>query len=76
MNLAPTMNTLWRHYKGGLYKVRTLATMEGSLTLYVVYDAHPQPLARPWIRPLKEWNDLIEYKNESLPRFTLVEENK
>lgn len=49
---TPLVGGVYRHYKGGLYVVVAIATMEGSKERCVVYrgsDGHV------WVRPLRQW---------------------
>ncbi|MEX1667730.1 DUF1653 domain-containing protein [Zhongshania guokunii] len=63
---------LYRHYKGGEYRVYEVATHSETEELLVVY----RPLygaGALWVRPLAMFVELIEFKGETMPRFSLVE---
>ena len=44
---------LYRHYKGGIYRVLCYAKMEASEEEVVVYESLKGGI--PWVRPLKEF---------------------
>jgi hypothetical protein len=67
---APAVGSVWRHNKGGVYRVVANALREDDLVPLVVYRGeYPQggpfvgKLAVCWARPLAEFND---------GRFTMV----
>ncbi len=54
---TPALLTLWRHRKGGVYRVLHLALRESDLSSFVAYqDAH-DPGAPIWLRPTAEFLD-------------------
>ncbi len=62
---------LYRHYKGGEYKVYEVATHSETEESLVVY----RPLygaAALWVRPLAMFTELLEYKGEMVARFELL----
>lgn len=62
----------YKHYKGGVYKVICVALLESTLAPCVVYQAqYGKKLV--FIRSVKEWNEIVEFNGESLPRFSIVE---
>jgi hypothetical protein len=65
----------YKHYKGNLYKVLTLAKDSQTLQDIVVYEAlYPNPLSRIWIRPFSEWTEEVADKDgNKISRFTLVD---
>lgn len=58
---SPQRADVYRHYKGDLYVVLARAIDETSLEDMVVY----QNLASVWVRPHKEWIELVG----KTPRF-------
>jgi hypothetical protein len=63
---------LWRHYKGGLYRVLHAALRESDLAEAVVYvAARGDLLPTVWVRPLSEW---LEEVSPGVERYTLVVE--
>jgi hypothetical protein len=68
--LGVDAGSIWRHRKGGVYRVLCCAVREADLVPVVVYrDEYPQgelfdrKLAITWVRPLTQFRD---------GRFTLV----
>lgn len=69
--------TLWRHYKGDIYKVQRLVVTESSKEILVCYNRITPSNERgmmpiPWVRPLKEWEECIEYENKQYNRFSII----
>lgn len=48
---------IYRHYKGGLYKVICLANLESNFEVMVVYISLDDVADAPWIRPLSEFRE-------------------
>lgn len=65
----PEIGSLYRHYKGGLYRVMGHCTVESSAEPGVLYSA-VDPLARQdqWMRPLSDFAGSVRGGN--LPRFS------
>ncbi len=66
---------VYRHYKGGLYRVHTVAYAEASLEPMVVYesltDSESVPQGTFWTRPLSEFTEELPKKaKERVKRFT------
>lgn len=65
---------IYRHYKGGLYRVHALARMESTLEPAVVYeslqDSGEFPEGTIWVRPLKEFSGQLAAEGEKISRFT------
>lgn len=72
----PTPGSLWRHFRGGLYRVLCVAGREQDHREQVVYE--PADGAGPiWVRDLLQWNMPITPKEgEKVPRFEPVEESQ
>jgi hypothetical protein len=68
---GPDPGSMWRHYKGRIYRVITCAVIERTMEVVVVYQSEGD--GTMWVRPLSEWEDRI-----SLPlgmvsnRFTFI----
>lgn len=65
--LAP-VGSIWRHYKGGVFKVVCIAFDEETLDFEVVY----QPIDDEDIhftRRLSIWLETVEWQEAQLPRF-------
>lgn len=59
--------SIWKHYKGAVVEVLTLAYLESDLTLCVVYREHGSGVT--WIRTLAEWEQMVEVDGKAVPRF-------
>lgn len=64
---------IYRHYKGGLYRVHAIATLEATMEPAVVYealhDAYDYPRGTFWVRPLREFTEHLDAENEKISRF-------
>lgn len=72
--IGPDVGSIWRHRKGGAYRVVCCAIREADLVPVVVYqDEYPQgklfdrKLSINWVRPLVEFKD---------GRFTLIRQGE
>ena len=63
---------LYRHYKGGLYRVLHLAKHSETLETLVVY-ANEQDPTLVWARPISMWNETVSTKDGDVLRFSLLE---
>ena len=64
---------IYRHYKNKLYQVINVATHSETLEIVVIY----KPLygeEKLWVRPLKMFNEEINFEGKLVKRFTLIEE--
>jgi hypothetical protein len=59
---APQPGQLYLHTKGGLYRVVTVAVLEATLDLVVVYTAAD---GTHWIRPLPEFQERFTHAPEA-----------
>ncbi len=70
---VPDLGTKWQHYRGGYYILISGSIDESTGEPRVLY----QPAAPIWTsvkfdRPLREWQELVEYEGRKVPRFTRV----
>lgn len=67
---------IYRHYKGGIFKVVALAKMDDTKEEYVVFHSVYQGLERGeggwWIRRKDEFEEEVEYRGKLVPRFKFV----
>ena len=64
---------VYRHYKGGVYRVICLAHHSETLEDMVVYQALYGDFGI-WVRPLSLWNEEVIDKNgNKVKRFTLID---
>jgi hypothetical protein len=59
----------FRHYKGGLYELVCMATLESDLSDMVVYRAADGSI---WTRPSAVFFELVEVDGQRRPRFEPV----
>lgn len=65
--------SVYRHFKGGIYEVLHLATLESSLTPVIVYrQLHTDKV---WVRPIAEWYELVECNGIQVRRFTELQDH-
>lgn len=51
--------SLYRHYKGGIYRLLHFAKIEATMQPVVVYQCDDESDGRIWVRPLSEWLDSV-----------------
>lgn len=51
--------TIWKHFKGGLYRVIDTVRDSETLKLSVVYTEHPVSHGLSWVRPLSNWHEQV-----------------
>lgn len=63
----------WRHYKGGNYKIITLANHSETQEALVIYQS--MSFGSTHARPLSMWEETVDNKRGGLePRFVKIEE--
>ena len=65
---------IYRHYKGGMYRVVCLAHHSETLEDMVIYRALYGE-GEFWVRPLSLWKEYVEQNGEKIPRFLYMGEN-
>lgn len=63
---------LYRHFKGGLYRVTGVARHSETMELMVVYHHEDGP-DQDWVRPWKMFQETVEHEGKQVARFTLLE---
>lgn len=63
---------VYRHYKGGLYRVVCLAHHSESLEEMVIYESLDSHTGY-WARPLSMWEELVTVDGKTQPRFVRFE---
>lgn len=72
---APRPGSRHRHYKGGLYRIEALATVEATLEPAVLYrSVDPEHAARLWMRPLSVWSSPVAGPSGPVERFLALPE--
>ena len=64
---------VYRHFKGNLYRLITVAHHSETLEEMVVYQALYGE-GGYWVRPAAMWDEYVEKDGYAGPRFALVEE--
>ena len=64
---------IYRHFKGNLYRLITVARHSETLEEMVVYQALYGE-GGFWVRPAAMWDEIVEKENYTGPRFTWVGE--
>ncbi len=60
--------SLWRHYKGGVYRVVCIAFDEETLDFEVVYEPIDSPEIH-FTRRMVIWLESVDWEGVALPRF-------
>lgn len=61
----------YEHYKGGQYEVLGIAKHSETMEEFVVYKALYGE-GELWIRPLKMFQEEVEYNGKKVPRFKYI----
>lgn len=61
---------LYRHFKGGLYRVIGTGLHSETQEQLVVYKSTLDGWI--WLRPVSMWSDIVEYEGASVQRFTFM----
>lgn len=68
---------IYRHHKGGQYKLIGVGVQESDLSEVVIYQSlHDTPDFKKgtfWVRPLKNFSEIITVDGKATPRFTIEE---
>ncbi len=57
--------TRWRHYKGNVYEVLAIGCMKATDEKVVVYQQVGHGHRSVWVRPLREWQELVPISDSS-----------
>ena len=64
---------IYKHYKGGKYKVHFVAKHSETLEEFVVYETlYNNPESKFWVRPIELFTDEVEWDGKMVPRFTVI----
>ena len=64
---------IYKHFKGNSYEVLGVAKHSETLEEMVIYKALYGD-RDIWVRPLKMWDETVEYNGQTVKRFTYVGE--
>ena len=67
----PVLPGVYRHYKGGLYRVLHLGTDEENDVPVVIYQAQNAE-GRIWVRPVARFIELVDVGGVVSPRFKRI----
>ncbi|MCC7160556.1 DUF1653 domain-containing protein [Candidatus Nomurabacteria bacterium] len=64
---------IYKHFKGGMYRVIGVAKHSETLKDLVVYEAlYDNPKSKFWVRPLENFLGEVELEGKKVPRFEYV----
>lgn len=63
--------SLWKHYKGGTYRIVTTCVDENSLEPLIIYQSIKY--GTTWARSFKDWRENVSVSGAEVPRFVRVE---
>lgn len=67
---------IYKHYKGGYYKVVGIAKHENTEEEMVVYRSISRGIEMGegplWVRPIAQFSEEVTYKDKKVARFTYV----
>ncbi len=61
----------WKHYKGGVYEIISLANHSETKEALVIYKS--VPFGSVYARPLEMWDDECELGRIKFKRFEIIE---
>ena len=66
----------YQHYKNrNFYRVLGIAKHSETLEDLVVYEAlYDNPRSKLWVRPMRMFQERVEYNGKMVPRFTFISE--
>ncbi|MBQ7335872.1 MAG: DUF1653 domain-containing protein [Clostridia bacterium] len=70
--LQSDISGVYRHYKGGMYRVLGVARHSETLEVMVVYEPLDGSTGL-WVRPASMWNEMVTVDGQEQPRFARVE---
>lgn len=62
---------IYRHFKGNLYELLTIATHSETLELMIIYRALGDT-SKIWVRPAIMWEEQVEFAGTLIPRFKFL----
>lgn len=66
---------IYKHYKGGVYKVLGVAKSSEDYSDLVVYEAlYDNSMSKLWVRPLEDFLAEVEVEGKKVKRFEFIED--
>lgn len=66
---------IYKHFKGGMYRVIGVAKHSETLEDLVIYEAlYDNPKSKFWVRPLENFLGEVELEGKKISRFEYVGE--
>lgn len=66
---------IYKHYKGGIYKLHFIATHSETLEKLVIYEQiKGDHVGSIWARPLSMFKEDVEWEGKTVKRFTYIKE--
>lgn len=65
------MKGIYKHYKGGIYKVLGIAKHTETYEDFVVYEAQYPTDIKLWVRPRAMFEQMVIVDGKKVPRFAL-----
>ncbi len=74
MELKP--GQIWKHYKGGMYRIVTAAVNNQTDELYdVIVYQDTSDESKIWTQSKERFLSIEEYEGQTVPRFTFISDN-
>ncbi|HEY4501964.1 MAG TPA: DUF1653 domain-containing protein [Candidatus Paceibacterota bacterium] len=70
---APKAGEVYKHYKGDLYKIVGLAIDSIDQWAVVYEPQYENPAAPLFVRPLREWREVVEWEGKRVDRFSHIQ---
>ena len=68
---------LYRHYKGGYYKVTGICLHSETKEELVLYESlNEDPMSKLWVRPVDKFFENVVVDGVKIPRFSYIGDQK
>ena len=72
MNTKNYKKGTYKHFKGGMYTLISVAKNSETLEDMIIYQSNETGIL--WRRPAEMWDEEVEFENKKVKRFTFVKE--
>jgi hypothetical protein len=72
--MEPKVGQIWRHYKGGVYRIIALAKNSETDDIYDTIGYEDMTAPKTWTQSHSRFTEPIEWEGEKISRFTFVSE--